>query len=245
MAGELALRLSEITDPRDERLRQLSQLMDEVFADPNSVLGLDRLQQFLGENRPGAPRRFCILVAEQDATVVGGCVFSYVVASNCGFSEYMLADQRVRGQGLGRKFFEARKEVLDAEAQKHGYNACWGLFIEVDSPDRTPEDYLEAERKSALDAQERLRMFAHLGFLHVDAPYVQPPLDRDKEAVYYLDLLFVPWQPDAIDQKQIPSRWIFNTVEAIWCAWSRETVAVHLEWLKHRITSNEVALVTP
>jgi GNAT superfamily N-acetyltransferase len=237
-----------IDSPDDPDLAGLSALMDVTFPDPNSVLGLDRMQEFLAANRPAAPRRFCILVAidpTRAGVVVGGSVFSHVVRSNCGFSEYILTDRAARGRGLGRQLFEARKEVLDAEARRFGHDACRGVFIEVDNPDRLPAAFAAAERETALDSWERLRLFDHLGFRRVQLPYVQPPLAPDKQSVDYLDLLFAPWSPATVASGRIPMGWIVDTLEAIWSAWtaSAETTAMHLDNLRRSVRSAEVPLL--
>jgi hypothetical protein len=39
--------LEEITRPEDPRLGDAAALLERTFADPNSVLGLDRIRQFL------------------------------------------------------------------------------------------------------------------------------------------------------------------------------------------------------
>src|SRR5207247_2130001 len=222
-ASSCNVRLKEIVSPDDPDLKDLSALMDITFADPNTVLSLDRMQEFLAANQPGAPRRFCVLVASdpaRDRPVVGGSVFSYVERSNCGFSEYLLADHAARGRGLGRQLFEGRKAMLDAEARRVGHAACNGVFIEVDDPERSPKAFVGAERETALDAWERRRLFDHLGFRHVPVPYVQPALGPGKRAIDYLDLLFATWQPEAIARGRIPNDWIFDTLEVIWSAWS-------------------------
>jgi GNAT superfamily N-acetyltransferase len=233
--------LNQIDSPEDADLTALSALMNLTFPDPNSVLGLDRMQEFLAANRPGAPRRFCILVAtDPDGTVVGGTVFSYVARSICGFSEYLLVDRPARGTGLGRALFEARKEVLDQEARRNGHDGCRGVFIEVDHPLRVPADFAAAERETAMEAWERLRLFDHLGFRRVDVPYVQPPLAVDKQPIDYLDLLFAPWPPDAVTS--IPTAWVLDTLEAIWSAWTPATAADHFARLRRRIPTESVPL---
>jgi GNAT superfamily N-acetyltransferase len=248
--------LREVTDPADPRLAKLATLLNATFPDPHTVLGLDRMQEFLQANLADVPagtsseerlvgrtsRQFRVLVVEHDATVVGGTIFSYVAKSNCGFSEYIVADTANRGRGLGRRLFNARKAVLDAEARSHGYAQCRGLFIEVDNPERTPSAFVEAERETALDTWQRLRMFAHLGFRRVDAPYVQPPLAPGKQAIDYLDLLFAPW---ASDTRRIPPEWVFDTVEAIWSAWTPNTFASHLATLRSAVSGPYVALLDP
>jgi GNAT superfamily N-acetyltransferase len=232
--------LKSVVDPFDPDLAALSRLMDMTFADPNIVLGLDRMQEFLSANRPDGPRRFCVLVAKDAEQVVGGCVFSHVASSNCGFSEYMLTDRSLRGQGIGRLLFDARKTILDAEAARLGLGACNGVFIEVEHPDRSPADFAVAERETALEGWERLRIFDHLGFRRVEVPYVQPPLAEDKHPIEYLDLLFASWNPST--SEHIPAAWVLDTVDAIWTAWTPRTAAGHLETLKRRVPSAAVAL---
>jgi GNAT superfamily N-acetyltransferase len=242
------LHLKLVDSPNDPDLSGLSALMQRTFPDPNTVLGLDRMQEFLAANRPSADRRFCVLVAideERGGGVVGGSVFSHVVKSNCGFSEYILTDRAIRGQGLGRRLFDARKAVLHAAAQGYGAPGCRGLFIEVDNPRRTPADFAEAERETSLDVWERLRLFEHLGFRRVDAPYVQPPLAPDKHAIEYMDLLFAAWEPSSAERSRIPVGWLLNTVEAIWAAWTPDAYSIHLQTLKEQVGAEDVALLDP
>jgi len=240
----LAAHLKQIESPDDPDLARLSALMDVTFADPNIVLGLDRMQEFLAANRPGAARRFCVLVANDPVRdgVLGGSVFSYVARSGCGFSEYIVVDRPARGMGLGRLLFDARKEVLDKEARRDGHGACYGLFIETDNPLRLPADLAAIERETAMEAWERLRLFDHLGFRRVDVAYVQPPLAPDKQPIDYLDLLFAPWRVDA-PASAIPAQWVLDTLEPIWSAWAPTLAADHLARLRQRITGEDVALL--
>ena len=235
--------LLSITDPADARLEKLSALLNATFPDPNTVLGLDRMQEFLAANPANVRRHFNVLVAERDDAVVGGTVFSYVFDSNCGFSEYIVADQRVRGTGLGRSLFDARKAQLDALAKNNGFRGCHGVFIEVDSPERTPAHFAEAEGETALDLRQRVRLFAHLGFRRVDAPYVQPPLAPGKQAIDYMDLLFAAWE--GVSQDRIPAEWVFDTLAAIWSAWTPDSFGRHLATLRDRVGASHVALLDP
>ena len=216
------MHLTSVSDPDSPRLVEVAHLLQAVFADPNTVLGLDRLREFLAANAVVPERSFHVHAAlGSDDQVVGATVFSYVPRSNCGFSEYIVSRPDVRGQGIGRRLFDARKRQLDEAARAAGHAGCHGLFIEADSPERTPAALLEAERETGLDARERLRLFAHLGFLRVDVEYVQPPLGPGKQAVPYLDLLFAPWRENAF--AEIPSNWMVETVTPIWAAWSPGT----------------------
>jgi GNAT superfamily N-acetyltransferase len=238
--------LRQIQSAEDPDLRALSALMNATFPDPNTVLGLDRMQEFLTANEPTALRQFCVLVAtdtqRSEHPVVGGSVFSHVVKSNCGFSEYILADHSVRGLGVGRRLFDRRKSVLDAQAHRQGQDGCHGVFIEVDNPERIPADLAELEGGTALDVRERLRIFDHLGFRRVEAPYVQPPLAADKVPIDYMDLLFAPWDAHVSGSGRIPAQWLFDTVEAVWSAWTPETFSRHLDALRHSVEGDYVQL---
>jgi GNAT superfamily N-acetyltransferase len=234
------IRLDEVTRPEDPRLDDLVQLLDRTFPDPNSVLGLDRIQQFLRDNAADSARQFYILVAEKvdGSGLVGASIFSYVAGSNCGFSEYLVVDASLRRRGLGRALFNARQAILHADATDQ---ACHGLFIEVDSPWRTPAGLLEAGGIHPLD---RLRVFRHLGFRRVAVAYVQPPLAPDKQAVDHMDLLFAPWRSDS-SVETIPSEWLFHTLETIWSRWTPGQFGPYLDDLRNQVTGSCVSLVNP
>jgi GNAT superfamily N-acetyltransferase len=239
------LRIDRVTRPDDQRLVAFADLLARTFADPNSVLGLERIQEFLASDSRTSGREFCIVIATDDAQrLVGGSVFSYVPAENCGFSEYLVLERATRGRGMGRQLFDRRGAVLDECANRHGHVSCRGLFIEVDSPERMPPDMLAAEQESSMDAYERLRVFGHLGFLRVDVPYVQPPLGEGKEAVDYLDLLFAPSR-FSLPMGVIPVTWILATVEPVWNAWTSGMAARYLTEFKQRIGSARLVALQP
>jgi GNAT superfamily N-acetyltransferase len=197
------------------------------------------MQEFLTQS---SNRTFNVLVAEEAGQVIGGSAFSYVPKPNCGFSEYLVVEPHARGSGLGRKLFDRRKRILDGLAARHGFAACRGVFIEVDNPERTPPEMLEADRESSIDAHERLRIFGHLGFRRVDIEYVQPPLGAGKEAVEYLDLLFASWQSE---MSVIPVQWILDTVEPVWRSWTPATAVQYLQEFRDRIGSSRLVSLKP
>jgi GNAT superfamily N-acetyltransferase len=236
--------LRQIESPDDPQLALVHSLLAGTLADPNTVLGLDRMREFLSTNQPGAPRRFYVLVAlAPKGDIVGATVFSYVVASNCGFSEYIVSAREVRGSGIGRQLFDGRKAVLDAAAQSHGFHSCGGVFIEVDNPERTPGELIARERQTALDAWERWRIFDHLGFRRVDLAYVQPPLGDGKAAVDYMDLMFLAWNPMARDAGRVPALWILDTLRVIWSSWAPRVSAAQLALLRAQLGTADVALL--
>jgi hypothetical protein len=174
-------------------------------------------------------------------------MFSYIPRAICGFSEYLVVDQPLRGQGVGRALFDRRKALLDADARRGGRPACNGLFIEVDSPWRTPPELLAAD---GFDATERLRVFQHLGFQRVSLAYVQPPLAPGKAPVDHMDLLFAPWTSAAadgpFDAARVSATWIVATLETIWSAWAPPLSGPYLGQLQRQLgTRPDVPLVDP
>lgn len=92
-------RLRQVANPDDPDLAATAALIHAVFLDENTLLGLDRLREFLAAPRAG--RVFTILVGSDEMRVLGCTVFSYVYESNCGFSEYIAVARDIRGSGLG------------------------------------------------------------------------------------------------------------------------------------------------
>lgn len=233
--------IRHITDPADPRLPGMVHLLQTTLADPNTVLGLDRFQAFLGEGASSG-RRFHVIVAEAGISVIGAVAFSHVPAENCGFSEYIAVDRGFRGRGVARALHAARQSTLDEDARAMGQPACRGLFIEVEHPERTPTVIVEQERVTALDPWDRWRVFDHMGYLRVDTPYVQPPLAADKEAVYYMDLFFLPWDTCVRAASRVPASWILATTRPVWRAWTSETFEQHQTWFAQHMGSADVAL---
>jgi GNAT superfamily N-acetyltransferase len=233
------LEIHEVAAGSDPEIHALSRLMIDSLSDPNTVLDEDRLIEFL--QRRESARSFHILVAAEAGELVGGVVFSYVTASRCGFSEYLVVRQDRRRAGIGRRLVEARRAVLDRRARALGHECARGVFIEVDNPDRVP--VRQEGHTASLDARTRLRVFDRLGFRRVAMPYVQPPLGPGKQAVYYMDLLFAAWDPDVIASRRIASDWIIDTVGPIWRGWSPDRCREFLGWLSRRMPGDSVELL--
>jgi GNAT superfamily N-acetyltransferase len=244
--------IRRLVDPDDPALGDFSELLHATFADPDTVLELERMQAFLARAQPpqqpphsDGERVFSIIVAEHDGAVLGGALFSYVPATNCGFSEYLVARKAQHGHGLGRRLFDARRAILDAQARQAGQTACRGVFIEADNPGRTPPGVLAQERQTAMDAVMRLRMFAHFGFWRVDMAYVQPPLGQGKEPVTYLDLLFAPWSEAVQSTRRVPVAWVLGTLGPVWASWAPERVQADLSVLREQLGQQPLRLIEP
>jgi GNAT superfamily N-acetyltransferase len=238
----MLIRARRVRDPADAALGALSRLLYAMFGDPDVVLDLERIQAFLREPADSARRQFRVLVAEDTHGLIGGTVFSYVPASNCGFSEYLVVSRHRQGQRLGRMLVDARRAELDLEAQRSGQAACHGLFIEADDPGRTPPALLARERETAMDSVARLQLFAHLGFRRVDMAYVQPPLGPGKQPVTYLDLLFAAWDERVQRDQHVPAAWVYRTVGPIWDSWVPGGSTPHSVALHERLGDAPLAL---
>lgn len=234
--------LRQLEGPRDPDLPALHALMAEVFADPNLVFSRERLQEFLAE--ADAPdRKYHILVVRRGGQMVGGTIFAYLPEANCGFSEYIMLRPEARGVGLGRQLFEERRRILDADARRCGYDACRGLFIETENPDRTPAEFLAQELETSLDARVRLQMFGRMGFRRCDAPYIHLPLGPDQEPVDYLDLLFAPWDARVQAEGRIPSRWIEQSMVPMWQRWAPDRYHSAVTRFAREVGDRPVALL--
>jgi GNAT superfamily N-acetyltransferase len=233
--------IRRLADHADPALAAFADLLQATFADPDTVLELERMQHFLVHPQP--ERQFSIIVAEEGGAVLGGALFSYIPATNCGFSEYLVARKAQHGQGIGRRLFDARRAILDAQARQAEQTACRGLFIEADNPRRTPTALLEQERATAIDAETRLQIFAHLGFWRVDIAYVQPPLGAGKQPVGYLDLLFAPWSEEVRSAGRVPAAWVLGTLGPMWASWAPERVEADLSALRDQIGQDALPLI--
>ncbi len=238
----MQFQLKEVIDPADCDVEQFAALLQATFADGNVCLGVQRMREFLAAG-PQALRSFHLVVAKAGDQVMGGSLFSSIIATGAGFSEYMVLDRRARGQGLSRLLFDYRKSVLDREAHRNGFPGATGLFIEVENPSRTPTAYAEQELKTAMGLVERWRYFKHLGFFRLDCRYVQPPLGVNQEPVTYLDLLFLPASPELRMATAISPDFLIQSLTPIWCAWAPAYCRTALQEFRTRLGDRPVPLL--
>lgn len=234
----------EVADPGDPDIDRFAALLAATFADENIQLGGDRMRQFLAAS-PGPAHSVHLVLAKAGHAVVGGTLFSSVAETGAGFSEYMLLARSARGLGLSRRLFDLRREVLDRQARLWGlgFPGATGLFIEVESPERTPAAYAQAEAITAMDISERRRYFHHMGFRRLDVAYQQPPLAEGKAPVDYLDLLFMPWAPDIAHLDRIDPIYLVQSVAPTFERWAPTVAQGALAALRARCADRPVRLV--
>lgn len=238
----MQFKLKEVIDPADCDVEPFAALLQAIFADGNVCLGAERIREFLAAG-PQARRSFHLVVVKAGDQVMGGSLFSSVIATGAGVSEYMVLDRRARGQGVSRLLFDYRKSVLDREARRNGFPEATGLFIEVENPGRTPAAYAEQEVRTAMDLLERWRYFKHLGFFRLDCHYVQPPLGVNQEPVTYLDLLFLPASPEPRVAAAISPDFLVQSLTPIWCAWAPTHCRTALQEFRTRLGDRPVRLL--
>lgn len=219
------IQITDVVDPQDSDLQAFSHLMRSTFADPNLVLSTAQLNRMMDE-RHGADRRLHLLLARAGSTVLGGSLFSYVPATNCGFSEYIVLSPAARGRGLARRIFAHRLAILRAEAQDCGRPGPAGLFVEVANPGRVSAQLKDAERRLGVDTAVRWQIMHHFGFRRVEVPYSPPPGPGD--LVLYLDLLFLPLDPAVAAAGRLSAQQILDTLAPIWRSWAPATYAGYL-----------------
>jgi len=234
--------LRKVINPGDGDVKQFAALLQAIFADDSVCLEAERMREFLAAG-PQSQRSFHLVVAKAGDQVIGGSLFSSVIATGAGVSEYMVLDQRARGQGVSRLLFDYRKSVLDREARRNGFPGATGLFIEVESPGRTPTAYAEQELQTAMGLLERWRYFKHLGFFLLDCRYVQPPLGVNKEPVTYLDLLFQPSSPELSVAAAISPDFLIQSLAPIWGAWAPDYSRTALQEFRTRLGDGPVPLL--
>lgn len=228
-----------VTDPADPAISRFTELLLETFADPDICLPPEHVAAFLED--PGPERSCHLLLLTEGEAVLGGTFFSCAWMTGAGFSEYMVLAPAARGSGLAKLLMAERRRVLDEAARALGHRACPGLFIECLDPVRAPQVVVASERETAMDGTARRRFFQRAGFRKVEAPYRQPPLAPDKAAITYMDLLFLPWAPEASERLAV--QFILETVRTIYQGWVPESWEEDLAELAAGLGTGPVRLV--
>ncbi|BDG62424.1 GNAT family N-acetyltransferase [Caldinitratiruptor microaerophilus] len=234
--------LKEVKDPGDPDILRFRELMVGAFADPNMIADPDQLTAWV-RDRDGGGRRFHLLVVRVGGQVAGGTLFSYVPETNVGFSEYIIVAPAYRGHGLARLLFQRRLTILEWDARLKGKPPIRGIFIEVAHPMRLPPELYEADRRMAVDPVERRRIMHHFGFRQLDLEYNQPPLTQDREPVSYLDLLFLPLDPDLKAAGALPAEMILRSLRPIWRAWAVPSWEEYLRRMRRALDGKPVAML--
>jgi GNAT superfamily N-acetyltransferase len=214
------VRIRQITAPDDPGIAAFGAIQERSYGDPEMLIPPEVFPRLLA--RQSGERRNLMLVAEDDAgQVIGGTLFHYLGAANCGFSSFLAVAPEVRGQGVARRLHAARFALLDDAAGERA--PVPGLFIDVVAPERLTPAEVERERAVGIDPVDRRRIFQRMGFRKVDVAYFQPGEGSyGGEPVTTMDLLFCPRDPAA---DWVERDLVVETMRAYWKDWLGKAAA--------------------
>lgn len=214
------MRIRQITAPDDPAIAAFGAIQERSYADPDLLIPPEVFPRLLA--RQTGARRNLMLVAEDDVgQVIGGTLFHYLGAANCGFSSFLAVAPEVRGQGVARRLHTARFALLDDAAGERA--PVPGLFIDVVAPERLTPAEVEGERAAGIDPVDRRRIFHRMGFRKVDVAYFQPGEgSAGGEAVTTMDLLFCPRGPG---EPWVDAGLVVETMRAYWKDWLGKAAA--------------------
>lgn len=136
----------------------------------------------------GRFRELCVVASDKRSEeVIGGANFIALApvshdAPITANLNYLYVCPSARGRGALRVFVQALSDLIGSmfgTESPHGV----AIFIEQNDPFRmTREAYEKDSAHSGMDQFARLGIWARVGALVVDFPYVQPPLSEDQKA---------------------------------------------------------------
>lgn len=122
------------------------------------------------------------LLACVDGQVVGGIIGDYFAECNCGIVEFLVVDELYRRHDLGRELFGRMREQFHRDAGYCGYEQGTDYcFFETENPWKLDK----ADRSKGI---QRLKILSGITTGILDMDYMQPPLEKGKQAVDYLYL---------------------------------------------------------
>lgn len=155
-------RVSDAADPYWDALMAIYELVfQEGEKEPRPSLEA-QLSTQEDERRGG---HIVLAALHGGRTCVGGVIFSYLEAVNCGYISYLMVRPDTRRRGIGRELFYAARSVLDRNAYKLARTHAEGVFTE-----------LERESSSDPHTYERFQFWERLGVRPLDVEWEYPEL---------------------------------------------------------------------
>jgi GNAT superfamily N-acetyltransferase len=128
----------------------------------------------------GQPGRFLSVMVQNRGTpqekVLGLTYGLTLPESGAAFSIYTAVREGQRGQGLGRRLFEARGDDLSGFFKQQGSELA-AIYFEVNDPAKTDA------KKDVMDPATRITVFRKLGAELLPFDYVQPQFESGEPAV--------------------------------------------------------------
>ena len=171
---------------------------EQAFTLPDETEDRDGFADCLGLNHGkeherlagqyGAFRELCVVATDRrSGEMIGGANFIALapasqIAPLTANLNYLYICPSARGRGALRTFLRSLSELIGSMFDADTRQGV-AIFIEQNDPFRmTREAYERDSAHSGMDQFTRLKIWARLGALVVDFPYVQPPLSRDQKA---------------------------------------------------------------
>lgn len=171
------VRIQSIDNPLFAKMHKL---MQEVFP-PEEVLEYNLWKEPLED--PGIR----VFVAVHEDEVVGATEYRYYPDLNVAMTDFTIIGRE--GLGIGRFLAKEREKDLLALAKENG-KELYGMFAEIYDPYRVEEHSFGSVKP--MDPFVRREVLSHLGYKRLNMAYVHPSWQNDGEAVFGLDLCFMP-----------------------------------------------------
>jgi GNAT superfamily N-acetyltransferase len=133
-----------VADPSDPGWARFMELYELEFEEGQRETE-DAIVRNLAPRSP-RPGGHIAVVAETETRqciqCIGGALFSYLPAVNCGYGSYLVVVPNLRGRGLGSLLLKEMMRRLDEEARRADRPPVVGLFVEIEREDpAAPETY--------------------------------------------------------------------------------------------------------
>ena len=163
-------------------------LYEEQFPDYNERESLENMREYLRLKAEGwyGLNNYHILLGYEGTELVAACVSDYFHLPNTGVIEFLLVSPKTRGKGFGQAMLEEMIGVFQVDARRAGKAQCDYVMGEMNDP------FLTDPAVDNLNPFDRATIWGKWGFAALDFPYLQPPLDEDKEAVDNLLMMVRP-----------------------------------------------------
>lgn len=175
-----------------------------VADERESLENMEKYLRLKAEGWYGKNNYHILLLENESGAIAGGIVADYFDRSNVGVIEFVVVDDSLRGQGLGRVLIEAISDRFREDCERVGYSSLNGICGEVNDP------YRKCDVPDHLDGFARMRMWHRFGFRLLDFPYIQPALGEGQSAVLGLGLMFRPEKTEL--SRKVPAELVEHIV---------------------------------
>jgi GNAT superfamily N-acetyltransferase len=119
----------------DASWRPLMKLYEEAFEEGQRETERAILQNLDTDAFPREGGHLVIVAEEMPGVCLGGVLFSYLPAIDCGYVSYLVVAQLLRDRGIGTQILAETHRYLDDEAARVGHAPVRGIFTELERED--------------------------------------------------------------------------------------------------------------